>query len=159
MPFGPLRYRAWTSGSGAAAEAGLSFGPLRYRAWTSGEAVAEVITSGNWKRQRLRPSFVYVEVREEPDVALGRIRLLSLASAIVAEPTDLAYGDGRLWLSTSVVVNESPDTARGRQRLILGAFGRASDGSDRALGLAASSWKGLQEIDEDDLIILDYLNS
>ncbi len=43
LPFGPLRYRAWTTTPPAAA---LPFGPLRYRAWTSGAEVAPVIVTG-----------------------------------------------------------------------------------------------------------------
>jgi hypothetical protein len=33
------RYWQWTSGPAAPAESGLPFGPLRFRAWTSGDAV------------------------------------------------------------------------------------------------------------------------
>lgn len=41
LPFGPLRYRAWTSAPSVVtpAASGLPFGPLRFRAWTSGAAV------------------------------------------------------------------------------------------------------------------------
>ena len=41
VPFGPLRFRAWTSPAAAPASGvtGLPFGPLRYRAWTNGVAI------------------------------------------------------------------------------------------------------------------------
>lgn len=41
LPFGPLRYRAWTSAAvpTSPADSGLPFGPLRFRAWTSGAAI------------------------------------------------------------------------------------------------------------------------
>lgn len=43
LPFGPLRYRAWSW----LPESGLPFGPLRYRPWTSGAAVVPpVIDTG-----------------------------------------------------------------------------------------------------------------
>jgi hypothetical protein len=46
LPYGPLRYRAWTSGVADAAAAGLPFGPLRYRAWTSGTALVVIDHGG-----------------------------------------------------------------------------------------------------------------
>lgn len=36
VPFGPLRYRQWTSAPSGTAVTSLPFGPLRYRAWTNG---------------------------------------------------------------------------------------------------------------------------
>lgn len=39
VPFGPLRYRQWTSATAGGAVTSLPFGPLRYRAWTIGQYV------------------------------------------------------------------------------------------------------------------------
>lgn len=39
VPFGPLRYRQWTSSTGGGAITSLPFGPLRFRAWTVGQDV------------------------------------------------------------------------------------------------------------------------
>jgi hypothetical protein len=41
LPFGPLRYRGWTSAATPTtpATSGLPFGPLRFRAWTTGDAI------------------------------------------------------------------------------------------------------------------------
>lgn len=40
LPFGPLRYRQWTSDNSTGnATSSLPFGPFRFRNWTSGAAV------------------------------------------------------------------------------------------------------------------------
>lgn len=39
LPFGPLRYRQWTSSTAGGAVTSLPFGPLRFRAWTVGQEV------------------------------------------------------------------------------------------------------------------------
>lgn len=50
LPFGPLRYRAWTSQDTTPvtpAVTGVAFGPLRYRAWTT-QATTGAQPSGGW---------------------------------------------------------------------------------------------------------------
>ncbi len=44
IPFGPLRFRAWTSAPATTApgQTCIPFGPLRFRAWTNGEDVIVV---------------------------------------------------------------------------------------------------------------------
>lgn len=82
VPFGPLRFRDWTSPAPAAdAESGVPFGPLRFRAWTSGDAEpeppeVETVTPGKewggW-REYIEAQRLPREVRELVDEAVDQV--------------------------------------------------------------------------------------
>lgn len=89
LPFGPLRFRAWSNPSGTPvtpAVTGLAFGPLRYRAWTSG---TEVRTSGGGGGWRWIPYSPRKRARDEEDeTAAPEVRAQAAeraTAALVAE--------------------------------------------------------------------------
>jgi hypothetical protein len=133
------RYWTWTSGPAAAAESGLPFGPLRFRAWTSSDDVVEppvvdLPAVGFSPLPRVKfPRLFDVRFTEPQDSAIGNLRRLAAARALARESQDGLVAAAVSIVRGRAVATEVSDSAVGSARTALRARGVAREFSDRVV--------------------------